>query len=70
MKQKKLNAAERMVADGVLHKHLESGVVKVERSEYIGIASDGTRVNLGDTDLRFRDSVYSYLLTHPSPGQW
>lgn len=43
------------------------GIVwELPSGEFIGTASDGIEVSLGDC----RDSTEAYLVTHPTPDTW
>ena len=44
------------------------GLVKVQGREYIGLASDGVWVNLGNVGSELQ--VEGYLAAHPSPDTW
>lgn len=51
-----------------LEKLLESGSIIAWCGEYIGTASDGVEVILGE--IGREDTLESYLLSHPTPETW
>lgn len=50
---------------------IDAGHARIEGTQVIGKASDGTEVLLGDT-ARLRDNVAlaAYLKSHPTPDTW
>lgn len=51
-----------------LKDYMDSGVVYVDDTNYIGIASDGVHVILGDIDDL--TSIENYLAAYPNPDNW
>lgn len=44
------------------------GHIKLIDSEYVGIASDGTEVNIGDAN--YCDAIEIYLANNSTPEEW
>lgn len=47
---------------------IAQGIVKLEGSEYVGQASDGVWVSLGD--IYDTDRIERYLKDYPTPDRW
>ena len=47
---------------------LASGVIWVDRKEYVGRATDGTECAIGT--VGYEASAELYLTTHPGPDEW
>ena len=45
-------------------------IVRKDGHEFIGRASDGTEVLLGDDHPRFFPRLLRYLIARPNPEQW
>lgn len=60
---------DRDACRGPLLMHLmEEGHIWVDGREYVGLASDGVEVHIGQFDEE--DSVEEYLKRHPTPAEW
>jgi len=52
----------------ILSNFMKDKTIFIENKEYIGKASDGAEVNLGNVGDELK--LYSYLESHPKPDTW
>jgi len=49
-----------------LNSYIRNGIIRYKHNKFVGVASNGVEVGLGDT----KDSVAIYLADRPEPNQW